>query len=110
MAGRFDVGMRVDFLGLVIHVSSGLVGGYLVSGLRSHDGSNLGGVALAAAMGGLLGAQIIERSVGAGFESAATGGASIDAGAAIVAMLGAGAGGAVLTMLLGRIGRHFGRG
>jgi ABC-type Mn2+/Zn2+ transport system permease subunit len=64
-------------------------------------------MALAAAIGGLIGAQIVERSMA--IEAAAISQTSVDAGAVIASAGGAMAGGTVLAMLMGCLEQYFAR-
>lgn len=97
----------MDVGGLVLHSLSGIVCGWLVRRpLRDAIGCTASRVVVAV-LGGLLGAQLMERSLPVGPISAA--GAMADAGFAVVGSLGAGLGGAAAIAALVLLERHFNR-
>jgi hypothetical protein len=97
----------VDWFGLIVHLAGGLAGGCCAWRFRRAGANDRAGVALAAALGGLIGAQIVERSMA--LERAFAGGVSLDVGAAIATTGGAVVGGALLVLVMGRIERCFER-
>lgn len=97
----------MDFFGLAVHLASGMAGGQIAGrflrGAESHWERMLAG-----AVGGLLGGQIIERSMA--LTSVPLEGAKLDLGAAIAGGGGACMGGAALAALIALFARCLNRG
>lgn len=100
-------GECVDLFGLALHLIGGIIGGRFAGCTQSRADNDRAGGVIAAAIGGLLGGQIIERSMA--LRSAPLSDGALDAGAAIAGLGGAGAGGAVLATLIALLCRRLRR-
>ena len=81
-------------------MASGAVGGNFAGSLFKRIAMNTRGNALAGLVGGMIGAQILEREIGLA-PAVATGAGPIDAGAIVAEIAGGGVGGAVMMVLVG---------
>jgi hypothetical protein len=97
--------MKLDLLGLVLQLASGLVGGNLAGALFRSINMGFLGNSLAGIIGGGIGSQMVTSSLG---QAAAMAAATPDPGAILAQAAGGGIGGTVLMALVGvlnRIGR-----
>jgi len=97
----------MDSFGLLLHVTGGIAGGVWAWRRREAAREDRASMALAAAVGGLIGGQIAERSMA--LEMSSISPATFDLGAAIVSAGGAVAGGAALALLIGCLERCLAR-
>jgi uncharacterized membrane protein YeaQ/YmgE (transglycosylase-associated protein family) len=95
-------------IGLIIEIIAGIIGGNAAGAAAKNASLGTAGNSIAGAIGGLVFGQIL-GALGIGepgmatAEGAAPAGAGLDIGALVAQLVGGGAGGAVLTLIVGLI-------
>ncbi len=94
----------MDIVSLIIQIVAGAVGGNAAGAAMKQKSLGTAGNSVAGAVGGLILAQVIERLTGAPVSAdAAAAAASMDIGSLIKELIASGAGGAILTAIVGMI-------
>jgi len=94
----------MDIVSLIIQIVAGAVGGNAAGAAMKQKSLGTAGNSAAGAIGGLILAQVIERLTGAPVTAdAAAAAASMDIGALIKELIASGAGGAILTAIVGMV-------
>ena len=95
----------MDILGLIIQLIAGAIGGNAAGQISK--GVSLGGAgnSIAGAIGGVVLGQLVESLTGGAIpaDAAAAEASSLDIGAIITSLVSGGAGGAILTAIIGAI-------
>ncbi|MBM3520354.1 MAG: hypothetical protein FJX63_06260 [Alphaproteobacteria bacterium] len=94
----------MDIVSLIIQIIAGAVGGNAAGAALKQKSLGTAGNSIAGAVGGLILAQVIELLTGAPVSAdAAAAAASMDIGALIKELIASGAGGAILTAIVGMV-------
>ncbi len=98
----------MDILGLIIQLVAGAVGGNAAGAAMKAKSLGTTGNSIAGAIGGVILAQIVQRVTGVQMSpdaaaGAATAASNLDIGSLITQIVGGGAGGAILTAIVGMI-------
>lgn len=94
----------MDIVSLLIQLASGALGGNIAGSLLKNMSLGTLGNTLAGIIGGGLGGQILERSIGLGH---ALPGGALDIGAIVSQVAGGGVGGGVLMVIVSLLRRIF---
>ena len=95
----------MDIASLLIQLASGAAGGNIAGSLLKNMSLGTLGNTLAGIVGGGLGGQILERSIG--LSQAAASGGAFDLGSIVAQVAGGGAGGGILMVIVGLLRRVF---
>lgn len=95
----------MDIIGIIIQLIAGAVGGNAAGAALKGKSLGTAGNSIAGAIGGIVLAQIIQRVTGVSIspDAAATAVSTLDIGTLIKSIVGGGAGGAILTAIIGMI-------
>jgi TRAP-type uncharacterized transport system substrate-binding protein len=98
----------MDIVGLIIQLVAGAVGGNAAGAALKNKSLGTAGNSIAGAIGGVILAQIVQRVTGVQMSPDAAAGAAeavsnFDIGSLITQVVGGGAGGAILTAIVGMI-------
>lgn len=95
----------MDIVGLIIQLVAGAVGGNVAGGALKGKSLGTAGNSIAGAVGGLVLAQVIQRFTGVAVspDAAANAVSNLDIASLAKDVIGGGAGGAILTAIVGMI-------
>jgi hypothetical protein len=95
----------MDIIGLIIQIVAGAIGGNAAGSAMKEKSLGSTGNSIAGAIGGVILAQIVQRVTGVQIPPDAAGAVAsgLDIGSIIKDLIGGGAGGAILTAIVGMI-------
>ncbi len=98
-------GERMDIVGIIFQLAAGVAGGNAVGSVLKKASLGSTGNSIAGAIGGVIVAQIIQRVTGVAVspDAAAAAVSNFDAASLLKSIIGGGAGGAILTAIVGMI-------
>jgi uncharacterized membrane protein YeaQ/YmgE (transglycosylase-associated protein family) len=93
----------MDIVALIIQLVAGAIGGNAAGAAMKDKSLGSTGNSIAGAVGGLILGQIIERMTGGAVPAEAVAASGLDIGSLITNLIASGAGGAILTAIVGMI-------